>query len=214
MSTDTQAERLRTTLDERLAARDRRGAVLAALSALDEGMEVPTLYRDVLGPLMTDTGAAWQSGTQAVWEEHFASATVRTIVEAASARVMAALDLDGPRKRTAVLACPPEEQHDLGLRMASDLYLLAGWDVAYLGADTPESEIAEAARVLGAELVVLSSNTHFHRLRLRELVERLRDALPGVRVVVGGAAFAHDRDGWDDTEIVDLAGIAETPESA
>ncbi len=51
---------------------------------------------------------------------------------------------------------------------------------------------------------MLSSSTHFHLVALRHLVDRLRAELPGVDVWVGGPAFAADRDGWRDDEIVDL----------
>jgi len=77
------AAALRAALDERLAARDRAGAVLAAVDSVRVGdLGVLDLERLVLAPLMIDTGAAWQSGEIQVWEEHFASATVRTIVDA------------------------------------------------------------------------------------------------------------------------------------
>jgi len=54
------------------------------------------------------------------------------------------------------------------------------------------------------DAVALSSSTHFHRLALRHFVDDLQRQLPGVSVWVGGPAFAHDRDGWADDEILDL----------
>ena len=54
---------------------------------------------------------------------------------------------DGP---VAVLACPPGEQHDLGL-IAFGLALRArGWRIAYLGQDTPIDTAAATAERLGA----------------------------------------------------------------
>ncbi len=92
---------LRATLDARLAARDRQGAVTAALDAVEDGsLEIGDLYTGVLGPLLVDTGSAWQRGAERVWEEHFASATVRTIVEALYPQVMRVHDevaCDGKR---------------------------------------------------------------------------------------------------------------------
>ena len=52
--------------------------------------------------------------------------------------------------------------------------------------------------------VALSSSTHFHRLAVRHLVDDLKGALPGVGIWVGGPAFAHDRAGWADDELLDL----------
>jgi methanogenic corrinoid protein MtbC1 len=203
------AQHLRAALEAHLADHDRDSAVADALASVEAGsIDVVTLYRDVLAPLMTETGAAWQEGRRAVWEEHLVSAAVRTIVEALYPRILADRLQPGPDSPTVVLACPPEEAHELGLRMASDLYALSGAVVYYLGADTPEDEIAAAVREVDADLIVMTASTHYHRLQLREIVDRLNEALPGAGVKVGGAAFASDIQGWDPDEIVDLRALA------
>jgi MerR family transcriptional regulator, light-induced transcriptional regulator len=190
-------------LDERVAAHDKPGAVAIALAAVERGeIDIPALYTDVLTPLMVGVGACWQCGETPVWGEHIASSTVRTIVESlypTVRRLAAGVPANG---RSVLLACPPDETHDLGLRMLADRFDLGGWSTHLLGADTPGPEIVAAAEVLGVELVVLSSSTHFHRLRVRTLVDDLHTRLPGVRVVVGGPAFAADSEGFHDDEIM------------
>jgi methanogenic corrinoid protein MtbC1 len=202
---------LRHQLDHALAVRDREGAVSAALEAVRSGsVGIEQLYGQVLMPLLKDTGAAWQNGETQVWEEHYATATVRTIVEALYPDVTkqaAAVRIAG---RVAVLACPPGEAHDLGLRMLSDRMALHGWESHYLGADTPAEEIASAARELGATLVVLSAATHYNRALLRTVVDHLKKELPGVRIGVGGPAFAHDRS-WPADELLSEAELGLWP---
>ena len=201
------ASELRDRLDLALASRDRAAAVTTALEAVDTSrITVPELYTAVLVPLLVDTGAAWQAGTTRVWQEHFASAIVRTIVEALYPEV-ARLAAAAPRRGERVLlANPPQEQHDLGLRMLADRFELAGYDVIYLGTDTPASEIIDAARTVDATLVVLSASTHFNRVQLRSFVAHVREGLPGVRIAVGGPAFALDRD-WPASELLDSAAL-------
>jgi len=187
------AARTRAAIDERLAARDRAGAVRAALGAVrDEGLPVDALYTRVLSPLLRDTGAAWQQGAERVWEEHFATATVRTIVESLYVDVAERGAAAAPLGKTAVLACPSGESHELGLRMLADRLTLAGWNAIFLGADTPADEIATAARVMKADVVALSVATHYNRLLLRDVVTQLKAELPETRIGVGGPAFAHD----------------------
>lgn len=185
------AHSLRSTLEASLASRDRAGAVNAALAAVDSGsLGIAELYTLVLGPLLADTGSAWQRGETMVWEEHLASATVRTIIESLAPRVLAQAAEKPARDTVVLLACPPEEYHDLGLRMLFDRFLLAGYPAFYLGADAPVPEILRAAQTLGAGLVVLSASTHFHRVSLRQVVEDIVCELPGrAQVAVGGPAF-------------------------
>ena len=210
MSNDDQAataRRLREDLTAALAAGDKAAAVRAALRVVESGeLGVVALYREVLTPLLIETGDGWQRGSVRIWEEHLASATIRTIVEALYPRVLQAKAARPAAGRSVVLACPPEEGHDLGLRMVADRFEMAGWSTYFIGADTPLDELVDAGRRLGVEAVALSLSTHFHKVALRGLVERLRRALPGVRIWLGGPAFRSGCEGWED-ELLDLEAL-------
>jgi len=205
------AQVLREELERHLIARDRPAGVEAAVSAVTEGrLSVEALYTQVLGPLLVSTGAAWQQGVTQVWEEHFATSMVRTIVESLFLEV-AREAADAHRLgKVAVLACPPEEAHDLGLRMLTDRLSIHGWDAYFLGADTPVDQIVSAARSLKADLVALSAATHYNRMLLREVIGQLKAQLPGVRIGVGGPAFASDRS-WPADELLSEAELGLGP---
>ncbi len=197
---------LRESLDRLLATHDRPGAVMAALDAVDAGrIDIPQLYTEVLTPLMVSVGGRWQSGDVRVWEEHLYSAAVRDVVDALYPRVLAAKAALQPADRAVLLACPHGEGHDLGLRMLSDLFDLAGWTTYLLGPDVPNAEIVDAARTLAVDLVLLTSATHFHRVRIRHVLDELRDSLQGVRLVVAGPAWAADTAGLRDDEVFHAA---------
>jgi len=197
--------RLRESVAAALKEHDKATAVRTAVEAVSSGaIGVPELYRDVLVPLLHATGDAWRAGDTKVWEEHLASQAVRSIVELVYPAVLKAKAEVSPAGRSVLLACPPEEAHDLGLRLVADRFDMAGWTTYFLGGDTPFDEIVDAADTLGVDAVVLSSSTHFHLVALRRHVDRLRAELPGLDVWVGGPAFAVARDGWRDDEIVDL----------
>jgi MerR family transcriptional regulator, light-induced transcriptional regulator len=204
---------LRAHVSKALAERDRASAVEIALYAVRErGLPISDLYVCVLGPLLAEIGDAWQHGRERVWEEHFASATVRTIVEALYLDVVKEAAQVSPRGEVAVLACPPDEQHDLGLRMLADRMMLIGWEVYFLGANTPRRELISAAQALKADLVVLTVATHFNRVELRTTIETLARELPGVRVGIGGPAFGRVED-WPEEEILTEAMIGLRPSS-
>lgn len=190
-------------IDKRIGANDRAGAVRLALDAVSSGdLTVLEMHQLVLAPLMALVGARWQSGEAEVWQEHYTTAVVRTIVEALAPTVLEEAARVQPNGRVVVLACPPEEQHDLGLRMLLDRFLLVGYEAHFLGADVPEEELVFAARALGADILVLSAATHYHRLRLRTLVDSLRASVPELRVLVTGSAFSRGHDGWRDDEVL------------
>lgn len=200
------AEALLLELDRLIRARDREGTIADAHAAISSGaLTISQLYALVLSPLMTLTGSRWQTGDEEVWEEHYTTAVVRTIVESLHAQVAARSLLS--TGRTIVLACPAEEYHDLGIRMLADRFALAGYRVHFLGAAVPQDEVVSAVKELGADTVLLSASTHFHRVHLREYVDALVAAVPGLIVWVGGPAFAHGCAGWTDAETPDITTI-------
>jgi methanogenic corrinoid protein MtbC1 len=200
---------------EALAGHDKATAVRTAVEAVTSGaVSIPVLYREVLTRILADTGAAWQTGRTSIWEEHLASATVRTIVEIVYPGVLKAKAGGEPSGRSVLLACPPEEGHDLGLRMVSDRFDMAGWTTYFLGPDTPVAEIADAARRLGVDAVVMSSSTHFHRVAVRHAVDALKKELPGVDIWIGGPAFVGAATGWLPQEVVDLDALLGEPAPA
>lgn len=197
-------ESLRLCLDRN----DRASLVRETLAAVARGdIDIPTLYAAVLAPLLDDVGERWHGGELRVWQEHLATASVMTAIEALypTVRVLAA---HAPRcDQVVVMAAPSQEHHVIGLRMVSDLFELSGWKVVYLGADTPEAEIHDAVASLPADAVVMSAATAYQRVLLRHIADRLHDELPDVRIWVGGHAFAEEHEGWPDEEILDMLAI-------
>lgn len=193
---------LRAALDGAVRGHDRSAAVAITLDAIDAGVPIPDVY-GVLSGILVDLGSQWQAGTAEVWQEHLATGIVRTVVEACAPLVDAA----APPERTAtiVLAAPGDEYHDLGLRMAADRFVLAGWRAHFLGGHVPVTQVMAAVDALGADAVALSASTHYHRVTLRHYVDLLGSAHPGIRIWVGGPAFAHEHDGWPDDMVLGAA---------
>jgi MerR family transcriptional regulator, light-induced transcriptional regulator len=191
---------LRGELDAALRAHDRPGAVASALRALDDGRVGLLELYGILSQILVDLGAAWQVGAAEVWQEHYVTGVVRTIVEACAPRVDAAAP--AVRGDTVVLVAPDDEYHDLGLRMLTDRFTLAGWRAHFLGANVPVNELIAAVRELRADAAVLSASTHFHRVSLHKYAARVAAAHPDLRIWVGGPAFAREHDGWSSDSVL------------
>ena len=121
-----------------------------ALDRLLRTVSVEAAIRDVLLPFLAQVGQGWESGDFDVADEHFASDLVRSR--------LAALAI-GPGTRsgpTALLACPPEESHDIALKAFEVVLQRAGWRTRFLGPNSPLSSIQVAVDIVRPELVVLA----------------------------------------------------------
>ena len=128
-------------------------AAQAVLDRLLADFTVESVLSQVILPYFRDLGQRWATGQASVACEHFASNIVRGRL-AGLARGWG--DGHGPR---AILACPPGEQHDLGLMAHGIMLHRTGWRVHYLGTDTPIGDLAQAITDLRPELAVLAAVT-------------------------------------------------------
>lgn len=177
-SVPTSALPVRERVEERfwsaVMVLDERGAT----EVLDEAQRSMTplqLTDDVLMPLLRK-----MSQRLDVAREHLASAAIRQKLRWMLEHVPA--PDGGP---TAVLACPPRDQHEGGL-LSLGLHLrMAGWKVVVLGADTPASAVSAAAKDAHAHLVALSFVRHYGAEEFESVVRDVSTSVE-VPVVVGG----------------------------
>jgi len=170
-----------------LVAGDEPGGWSVVESALVAGMRPDRVHLDVLAPCLREVGARWAAGTLDVGTEHVATAT--------AARLAARLaPLDGRRGRTRgtlVLAGAPGEQHGLPMTLLTNVLRSRGWRVVELGADTPAFDLVETARSADQLVAVAVSVGSDDTLDAAAAVlADVREALPGVPVLVGGPAIA------------------------
>lgn len=140
-------------------------------------------YEEVLVPLQREVGDRWHAGTFSVAQEHLVTQEVR----ARLITLLHAAPMKG--RRRAVLACFPEEQHELGLLGTALRLRHAGVLVTLLGQRTPAEEVGRVARDLKADVVGLSVVTDPGARELEAALSRIVGATPkGTAVWVGGPA--------------------------
>lgn len=155
----------------------------AALDALTASFSFETVAREVILPYLRELGERWERGEVSVAQEHFASVVLR-------GRLLAlARGWDrgaGPR---ALLACAPDERHELGLLVFGLALRQFGWRITFLGADTPIDTLTAAAADLSPAAVVLVALT-------AEKLEPQREHLIGLgkdtRLLLGGSGAQED----------------------
>lgn len=183
----TRLEGWRSALMAAAEAHDqlRVGAVLdEVLSAL------PPLkaFDEVLTPVQREVGDRWHAGRMTVAQEHLVSEVVR-------ARLVSLLHA-APENETAphaVLACFPEEMHELGLLGLALRLRHAGRRATVLGQRVPPADLAALVAGLKPDLLCLSAITDSGPQAFEASLQALLQALPRELVVwVGGpAAAAH-----------------------
>ena len=171
-----------------------RERMLQAIEAFDEPA-LDTAYHDALSlypaelvntrlakPLLVALGERWSERPAGVAEEHFFSVYLRNKI---GARIQH-LNRRGRGPRL-LLACLPDEYHDIGLLLFALAAVSHGYRVLVLGANLPLEQIPPVLARQPCDALVLSSSSCLVRKDLfgTELPALLRQV--GLPVLVGGS---------------------------
>lgn len=148
---------------------------------LDDGisaLSLRALLEGLVLPVLRDIGDRWERRQTSTAQEHFASNLIRGRLLGLGRGWGGG---SGPR---AMLACPSGERHDLGLLAFGLLLREQGWRIAFFGQDTPMPTLAEAAKDVKPDAVVVSA---VDPRRLRESGPKLAAIAADWDLYVGGA---------------------------
>jgi len=152
-------------------------AVHAVLDETLTAFGLEAVLRELILPALTQVGLGWKTNALGISHEHFASHLIR-------GRLLALARLWGRGTGPlALLACPPGEQHDISLLAFGLLLRSHGWQILFLGANTPLTTLADTANTARPATTILTS---FDREPLEAEATALRRLARTVPLVLSG----------------------------
>jgi methanogenic corrinoid protein MtbC1 len=175
-----------TAFEAALLAGRQREALGIVDACLDNGRSLVDLELHVILPALYQIGEKWHANKVTVAQEHLATAIVQSVMTAGLLRSQP------PRMigKKVLLACVAGNSHAIGLRMVSDGFQLAGWDVQFLGANVPTSALVGQAIAWKPDLLGLSVSFAQQLRVVKDVIADLDARLGGARpaVIIGGLA--------------------------
>jgi DNA-binding transcriptional MerR regulator len=138
------------------------------------------LILDVIGPALSNIGAAWEKGEISVATEHLATNYLRQ-------RLLMWM-VSGPPPRTTnpiMLACGPDEWHEGSLLILGALLRRRRWPVSYLGQSLPLPDLASFVKEINPLMVILIAMTEETAVKLAEWPHWLPKAAQNGRPIIG-----------------------------
>ena len=170
-----------------LLAGDHREALAVVNRCIDRGHGFLEVELHVIQSALYRIGEKWQTNQVTVAQEHIATAIVQSVLTMGLLRTAPL----APIGKRVLLACVEGNNHSVGLRMVTDAFLLAGWDVQYLGASVPTLALLLQVAEWKPDLVGLSVS-FAHQLRVvKEVIAKMSEQLGSARpaVIIGGLAI-------------------------
>ena len=157
-------------------------------TAISERWEPSHVYVHLIGHCLAEIGARWHAGDLAIATEHRATQmALRLLGNAQQAYV------NGKRVgRRAVITSVEGDTHLIGGLTFADLLRFEGWDVDFLGADTPTDSLVELVEKDSPDLVGLSVTIEKFISNVSKTVRAVKRLQNPPVIVVGGAVMANN----------------------
>ncbi|NJP49573.1 cobalamin-binding protein [Streptomyces sp. SBST2-5] len=200
MNRPTTTAGLHEQLWQAVVAADEYAAVDLVVQAMDDGVSGEDLLLDVIARVQERIGSEWAADRLTVAQEHAATAINERVVTALSHH--RAMRQGKPSRGRVTVCCVDGEWHAFPARLVAEILQLRGWQVDYLGAQTPTPHLIAHLHSTNPAAVLLSGSIPTHLPNAHRAVTACQAT--GVPVVAGGRAFGADgryarvlgADGW------------------
>ena len=154
-------------------------------SAIVDRWEPSSVYVDVIGHCMAEIGARWRSGRLLISTEHRATQIALRLISRAQSSYVNSRRV-GLR---AIVTSVEGDTHLIGGLTFADLLRVEGWDVDFLGADSPTDSIVEIVQRESPDLVGLSVTIEDYLPNAIEALAAIKDLPNPPVVVIGGVVL-------------------------
>ncbi len=169
-------------------------ALACAQERIQAVKDIAYWWQKIIEPAMHEIGRLWAVGAITAGQEHIATAITSRVMSSFYPMILA----QSRDKGHLVVTASPGELHELGPRMVSDILELNGWDVYYLGANTPVDSVCRLLRYTQAKILCVSTTLPSNLSHTEKLISTVRSSsgCHDTHILVGGQAYINDADLW------------------
>jgi len=155
--------------------------------------ELSAFYVHIIQPAMYKIGSMWEKGEISSAREHLASAVVNRIM---AVQYVEQIQTAEKARGTAVVTAAANEFHEIGATMVANSLEFAGWDVHYLGANTPGDELVDFIAQTAPDILAISSSLPLNLVSIRDIIREIRTWPPEKqpKIMAGGLSFKNHPD--------------------
>jgi methanogenic corrinoid protein MtbC1/DNA-binding XRE family transcriptional regulator len=164
---------------------DETSATLVVQEGIQKGISPIKLYLELLIPCQYEVGQRWHDGEVNVAQEHMATLITLSQME----RLKQWFHPETKLGLKAVICSVEGDHHLMGARVISDFMYADGWDVSFLGANMPTSDLVDYVRQNQVDLVALSITLPEVLNQAEKGIGKLKRLKPTPKIMVGGLAF-------------------------
>lgn len=165
---------------------DRKSCSKICHEYLDKGHSINQLYESILKSSLYEIGLLWEQNKISVAKEHLATAIAEGILNELYPHIISKKQI--PKR--VLLSTAENEEHQVGIKMVSDIFEMKGWETNFVGAGVPVYDLLEYISDFNPDIIAVSLSIHFNYPGFLKLVENIHEVFPHIKILAGGQAFA------------------------
>ena len=171
-----------------LITADRKACTDLAARSVTSAAGLGDFYLNVVQPAMYTVGSMWENGEISVATEHLASALVNRMM---SMQYIELMQSPAAEKGRVVVTAAPNEFHEIGATRVANALEAEGWEVSYLGANTPSGDLLAFVSSGNIDILAISASLPFNLGGIGSVIKQIRswpvNAQP--KIMLGGLVF-------------------------
>lgn len=182
---------------QHLLAGDHLKADKLCKETIDTRQDAREFFEHVVRNALYEIGELWEAGKVSIAKEHMASSISSRIISNIYMNF-----LDNPSvKGKIVVTSIANEFHEIGARIIADSLEFEGWDVKFLGSDTPLIDLITLLRDQQPFVLGLSVSMSYNLEKVIYAVEKIKATpeLKDLKILVGGKIFNENPGLWEKT---------------
>jgi len=176
--------KVRHELLEALISGDQTTSIEIVDRLVEKRWQPAFVYVNAIGHCLAEVGVRWHRGDLSIATEHRATQIALRLLSRAQ-------DSYAPTRRVgrrAIITSVEGDNHLIGGLAFADLLRIEGWDVDFLGADTPIESVVEIVEQVNPDLIGLSVTIEEYLPNAAATIAALNKINENTVIVVGGAA--------------------------
>lgn len=182
----TASERLRADYDSYIFSNQNDKALRCLEQLLVSKYPLVDILEQIISPTLRKIGSLWQKKIIEIYDEHRMSFMIRNHL--LSLNAYPHYSMARKKTRKAILACAPQEHHELPLHMISALLKQNGWEPVVLGINVPVTQIHRAVKKINPKLICISKVYSHEVRRYTQQLSRLSVVLR-LPIILGGQGW-------------------------
>ncbi len=157
-----------------------------------DGESMKEYYDRLLVPAMYEVGHLWETNRITVAHEHLATSIIMRIITYFYMDIVNSEHTKGK----VVVTSSANEYHEVGARIVADFLELDGWDVIFMGANTPSRDLLVLLQEEHPDLLCISVTMANNFSIVQKMIQESRALaeLQNMRIMLGGYAFTYSTD--------------------